>query len=44
VLRNGFEALPLAQRQRLLSVGDPLYLAREQQLSSVGGGLTAFAR
>lgn len=44
VLRNGFEALPLAQRQRLLSAGDPLYLAREQQLALGAADLAAAAR
>lgn len=34
VLRNGFDALPLAQQSQFLNVGDAQYLAREQQLSS----------
>lgn len=34
VLRNGFEALPMAQRLRFCSVGDSAYLARERQLAS----------
>ena len=33
VLRNGFEALPMSQRLRFLSVGDGAYLGRERQLA-----------
>src|SRR5690606_26514787 len=32
VLRGGYEALALPQRLRLLTAGDPVYLAREQLL------------
>jgi len=34
VLRNGFEALPMAQRLRFLGAGDSAFLAKEQQLAS----------
>jgi CRP-like cAMP-binding protein len=37
VLRNGFEALPLAQRLCFLDTGEREYLAREQALAATAG-------
>jgi rhodanese-related sulfurtransferase len=41
VLRNGFDALPLVQRLRFLSMGEPLHLARERQLAAAAADPTA---
>ena len=40
VLRNGFEALPLAQRQRFLGEGDPACLQRLSALAGVPAALS----
>ena len=40
VLRNGFEALPMAQRLRFLGAGDVAYLERERRLAGVSFAAT----